>query len=88
MTSFGILWTPKKGDTPPHHVTNIHDRPGSPTQQIFGIAILGSQIALRGIPPEEYRPCITQVFRVTFQGTPGHKNSPEIFQEIFKKIIC
>ena len=32
------------------------------TQQIFYIAIMGSQIALKGIPPERYRECIAICF--------------------------
>jgi hypothetical protein len=47
---------------------------------------MGGQIALRGIPPEEYRACITQVFPVKFMGLLPKKYSPNIFQVFFSEV--
>ena len=50
-------------------------------------SIMGSQNALGGIPPEEYRACITQVFPVKFMGLLSDRgparNIPQIFFRLF-----
>jgi len=46
---------------------------------------LGSQIALRGIPQEEYRACITEVLQESFHGTPTPEKFPKYFSDFFSE---
>jgi hypothetical protein len=44
---------------------------------------MGGQIALGGIPPEEYRSCITQIYSVKFMGLLQIGGQPKKFLRNF-----